>query len=639
MSVRYRRELGRTLGMAAIFDPDAEVAEITRTLERMRHAVEGPDCARDGEVTASRGVGCVRWLSASETQRSSAAREARSATWAVFDGELYNREELKEEILDDAGDDADLALALFARDGTSFAEQLNGQFNLAICRETEPSLLIVTDRYGYRPLFTSRAGSRLLFATEVKAILAVLDTLPRLDGIGIFQLMRHGWVVGNRTWLDSIHVVDPGSVITLRPGRAECRRYYRPRFRAGRDFPKIDDFAAASAAKLSQSVLRMSGDSPRVGIPLSGGLDSRSILLAAAGREPQAVTYTFGDEGSRDVEYAAQLAAAARVPHRHLTYPVGRLGELLAPVVWRTEGLVPFATASFSSLYFHARLSEEADMLLYGHCGDALTGAHLRPDVVLRRSRQGLIEQIFRRLAQVSDVMLRRVFTPPFFARHASWAREDFRVSFAEIEAESLSDLADAWDMENRQRRGVFHSGAVDRQRFAVRAPFLDNALVDHLLQAPPLWRYQQIAYKQMIRNSFPWAAHVPWTWTGKRVRTSVCADLADAALAYTFKRTRSICSHLSGATPRPAPTSFRDLGAELRSDRRIATAIRDFAASSSFPGDVFDRAGIEEIVIRHWDRNEDHAQLVTQLATLATAFRLFASGSPRVPAEEPPSV
>ena len=54
-------------------------------------------------------------------------------------------------------------------------------------------------------------------------------------------------------------------------------------------------------------------------------------------------------------------------------------------------------------------------------------------------------------------------------------------------------------------------------------------------------------------------------------------------------------------------------------------------------PDDVFDRAGIEEILVRHWDRHEDHTHLVTQLATHSTAFRLLASGSPLVPPEAAP--
>jgi len=243
----------------------------------------------------------------------------------------------------------------------------------------------------------------------------------------------------------------------------------------------------------------------------------------------------------------------------------------------------------------------------------------------MQRSVTGLIERTFRDYTLAPDPLLKRVFNASFYRRHADALLDAMRESFAGIEGDTVADIANVWDMENRQRRGTFSSCALDRYRFAVRAPFLDNDVVDHLRRAPLRWRILQLGYKRMIVQSCRESARVPWARTGRQLHTTLVSDFVQQGWNY-------LARHL--LHPDVDPRLFRDLAQDTRSDRVLMQSLTDFVQHPHFPGDVFDRAGIEDVVQRHWGRRGDLTHLVIMLATFATVWRLFIYAStPAVPA------
>jgi asparagine synthase (glutamine-hydrolysing) len=451
-----------------------------------------------------------------------------------------------------------------------------------------------------------------------------------VDGIALLQLARRGWPLVDRTWLESIRVAPPGTWLDITATGVAKRRYFRFHFQPDEGASSLSSYVDDFAEHVRRAMQRTAAGSERIGIPLSGGLDSRTLLLAAEQRARPLLTYTFGSADSRDVRYAAQLAHVAGVTHLQLRYSAGYLGRLLSPIVWRTEGLLPFSEVTFTSMHFHGELAGRIDAILYGHAGDALTGAHLPHRVQWWRCKDRLVEWVFRRYRRVSEPALQRVFAPAFYRRFAPALRDELFATFADIEQEELADVLDVWDLENRQRRGTFPSGVVDRSLFAVRAPFLDRDLVAHLGRAPARWRLQQHAYKRMISTAFPHAAAVPWTHSGSRYAARA-ADFAAQARGYIGRHLRRL--------GRGDERRRFAICADTRNDRLLAQVIREFAASSSLPGEIFDRHGIEETVRRHWEGGEDLTHLVSMLATFATAFRLLLWQAPRaMPAEAVPA-
>ena len=629
--------------IAGIYTFRTDVADIEPTVTRMAQALDIPSVGYARLAALGGRAGCVSLLRNFTGRLSKPARDEKRNLWLVLDGELYNTAELRRQLGNDGVgndgllDDAGLCLALFRREGTPFVSRLNGQFNLILYSETDESLLLANDRYGYRPLFLSETKHELLFASEIKAILAVSRETPEPDPIGLLQIIGQGSAVGDRTWLSPIRVMPPGTMLHITPQSIRRERYFRLRFRSGGPTMSAQAFVEGFGVKLRQAVERVMRGPARIGISLSGGLDSRCVLLGIDPKHLPITAYTFGYSESRDVRYARLLAELVGIPHMHLEFEHGYLGEVLPRVVWRNESLFPFTSST--SPYFHDRISRHMDVILNGHCGDALTGSHIRPYMMVGRSREKLIERMFASRQVVPDETLRLVFNERFYRRYAHELFGAMRETFVDIDNDELPNVADAWDMENRQRRGTFHSPSVDRYLFEARTPFLDNDLVDHLLTAAPGWRFQQQAYKKMIVNTFPRARQVPWAYTGRRLSSSFTVEIVQTAREFVRNRAVRTVSRLMNQG-RIAGQDFRNLGVELRGDESIRQTILEFTGCSDFPHEVFSAPGMREIVRRHFETAADLAHLVGCLATFAMAYRLFIFQRPtRIPAIADPAV
>ena len=267
-------------GLAGVYNPRANGEEIRRVLVRMRRVLDVPSIKYTVQVATGPGIGCLNFLRGN-THRERPVSNEQHRIWLILEGELYNADELWKRAAADVdrtppedGDNASLCLALYASAGASFVEGLNGQFNIVAYREPDRTLLIATDRYGYRPLFVAESGGQLLFATEMKAVISALDTTPRVDGLGILQIMGQRFALGDRTWLEPIRVLDPGTWLEVTPDGISSHRYFRLRphdWQAG----ALETFIEGFAAKLTRATERVT--------PGQGGSASCSPAVWTAG--------------------------------------------------------------------------------------------------------------------------------------------------------------------------------------------------------------------------------------------------------------------------------------------------------------------------------------------------------------------
>ncbi len=156
-------------GVAGVYDLRSARAEIETLTERMGRVLDVPGIPYAVQRACSDGAGCVNVVRAAHRGALQAARDTPRAVWLIFDGELYNADELRFPRGPLAADDdaAALCLALYLSEGVRFVHRLNGQFNIVLFHEIDRTLVLVTDRHGYRPLFLAHSGSRLLFASEM----------------------------------------------------------------------------------------------------------------------------------------------------------------------------------------------------------------------------------------------------------------------------------------------------------------------------------------------------------------------------------------------------------------------------------------------------------------------------------------
>ena len=238
----------------------------------------------------------------------------------IYNGELYNFKELRAELVAAGAtfvtsSDTEVVLEAWRHWGPGSLDRFRGMFAFALADTATGELVLARDPLGIKPIFYLQRGDGLVFASELKAILAALGNELRIEPGALVASMLYYWVPEQRCTMMGVHKLPAGSWLTVRPGAPPTVRSYW----------RVQDVAAAAAARpamdlkavLEESVTaHLVADVP-VSSFLSGGLDS-SIVTVLAHRELNALdayTITFRPEDQKleampdDAVYARKVAA------------------------------------------------------------------------------------------------------------------------------------------------------------------------------------------------------------------------------------------------------------------------------------------------------------------------------------------
>jgi len=303
----------------------------------------------------------------------------------VFNGEAFNYRERRAE-LEAAGDhftthsDTEVVLHLYLRHGDDFLHRINGMYGLAIWDGARDRLLLARDRIGIKPVYYYRDAEKLVYASEIKAILAHPGVRAGLAAEQLPVYLRYGFTPAPATLFAGIHKLPPGHLLSIENGQVEVRQYWDVSY-ADKLTGSEDEIAEELYALLQSSVrYRMIADVP-LGAFLSGGMDSSSIvhLMRELGTE-NINTYNIGygrafaehDESSEAREIATHYQTNH---HEILAQPDIRA---LFPTLMRSMD-EPIADSSFVVTYLVSRLARESvTVILSGVGGDELFGGYRR---------------------------------------------------------------------------------------------------------------------------------------------------------------------------------------------------------------------------------------------------------------------
>jgi asparagine synthase (glutamine-hydrolysing) len=270
----------------------------------------------------------------------------------TFNGEIFNYRELRAQ-LQGLGhafrteSDSEVLLAACMHWGQRVVEHLIGQFAFAYVDARSGLRMLVRDHLGVKPLYYAESGGTLYFASEAKALLAVLPETREPDWRHLPKYLTFLWVPGEDTMFSGVHKLPPGSMLVERAGRWSTSNYWNPIERwLGMEQSR------ASEAERDEQLRVLLGDAVQsqlvsdvpLGLLLSGGLDSTILLSAMAGREhtPEAITATYSS-GSRardvfddDLPYARSAAAAFGADLRETVIDADVV-SLLPDVLWHLD--------------------------------------------------------------------------------------------------------------------------------------------------------------------------------------------------------------------------------------------------------------------------------------------------------------
>lgn len=475
--------------------------------------------------------------------------------WIVFNGEIYNYRELKAG-LEARGQqfrtnsDTEVVLASYAEWGVEAPAHLRGIFAFAIWDQQERSLALGRDHLGVKPLVYSNRNGRLVFSSELKAILAIHE--PReIDATAVSDYLALGYVLGSKTIVRGIERVEPGTVLLWRNGHATVHRYWdlAPAAReVDRARLSSDEYTWEYAERLDDAVAaQMVSDVP-VGAFLSGGLDSSSIVWSMRRHTSQRLqTFTMGfvEPSFSELTNAAETASALGTDHRAEAVSEDVVTTLPALVRAFDE---PLGDTSIVPTYLVARLaSRYVKVVLSGDGADeSLGGYDTYAADALHRWYQRFppaARNIFSPLARVIPDSRRKVSwnykLKQFIEQaHPDWRRAHYgwRVLFpdhlrfallggASSDHDPFTEYCNYFD-HVRGAPGLNQALYVDiktwlandilvkldRASMAVgleaRVPFLDPLLVEYSLRLPTSlkvnWFTRKVALRRVMRGRLP---------------------------------------------------------------------------------------------------------------------------------------
>lgn len=303
----------------------------------------------------------------------------------VFNGEIYNYQELREELLKRGHrlrthSDTEVLVHLYEDLGERLVERLRGMFAFALWDRKRQHLLLARDRVGIKPLYFYRDEHKLLFGSELKALLADPDVPRTLDLESLEDYLTYGMVTGRRSILRGIEKLPPAHVlsVTREHWQATPRRYWQLRFEPD-ERPTAEEWQEAIRAKLDETVRRhLIADVP-VGAFLSGGVDSSVIVsLAAAAVNGPLRTFSIGfdDEAVSELPYARAVAEHYHTQHTEKIVRPDAVALLEELTRHYDE---PFADSSALPTFLVSRLAgRSVKVVLSGDGGDEAFGGYAR---------------------------------------------------------------------------------------------------------------------------------------------------------------------------------------------------------------------------------------------------------------------
>ncbi len=463
--------------------------------------------------------------------------------WAVQNGELYNHGELRERLADEGHRmasrcDTEILPHLYERYGRDCFRQLRGMFGIAVWDGACRRGVIARDRLGIKPLYHARAGDLLVFASELKSVLASGLVEPRLDLEAIDAYLALGIVPGPRTVIEGVSKLLPGHYLVVDENGVSIDRFW--------EYPRPDPITGMSMEEAAEGLLDQLDESVRLrlmadvplGAMLSGGLDS-SLIVALMARHSTAPVQTFsvGFREAGDVNELADarmVASALGADHHELELSIADEQVDLAELAWSMdEPLADLSGLGFLALSRLAR--EHVTVALSGQGADELLGGYMkhkaaslcagwqRAPAPARRAQRwlapharGRLRRAARTLAAADpatrllamssklDPGLRAQLLRGRMAELDGRAAEravrrvlaglDDHVLTTTLYADGQLALVD--DMLHYfDRASMYHS-------LEVRVPFLDHHVVEYCARIPPELKVQRLKTKRALRHA-----------------------------------------------------------------------------------------------------------------------------------------
>lgn len=311
--------------------------------------------------------------------------DAQETVWVVFNGEIYNFPELKQE-LESYGhvfrtkSDTEVLVHGYKQWGADVLNHLNGMFGLAIWDTVQERLVIARDPFGIKLVYYRITEGQLYFGSEIRPIIAATEEPPEVDTTSLNLFLRYRFTPSPRTIFKGINKLAPGTMLICEKGQATVSRWYQYRPKHFNPPKSVSEATDDLLELYKQSMKRHLLSDVPVGLLLSGGVDSGLLLglMNLYGNNWRTYTVGYGNSFSDDeLSDGASTAAHFHAQHTSVSLDRSKFENALQGIVATLEE--PIASSSIVPMYFVAqRAREDVKVALIGQGPDELFAGYRR---------------------------------------------------------------------------------------------------------------------------------------------------------------------------------------------------------------------------------------------------------------------
>lgn len=558
----------------------------------------------------------------------------------VFEGELYNTEELQKELgLPHLhGEAATLQPALVLRAllrwGTAALNRFNGLFQLALWDAGRKELIVAGDRGGLRPIYYTHEDDRFAFAPEMKALLTLPWISREVDYQGILGFLRHGFCLAQRTFFQNTRVLPPGAFALFRRGKLQIQRYWKIEFQSEATYTE-KEMQQRFIETWREIMQQQAQGEQRVGLPLSGGVDSRLILSGLATQKRDALTFTIGNPGCKDAELAQRLAETAGYTNLFSPIVASEAAAALERSVYLTDGMFSCFHSNVQRLL--PSLAETVSVVYDGIT--PLDSLYDPEDLWWRRllrqtdpARWLRAEVKGHNLNDFKIAAHKRLNLFSEEARARLHMETDFIAEFVAAQegaAQDATAVVDRFWLEEFQPRFASFGPKILRSIVEVRCPFFDKRMLDLVGSLTPL---QRSSCKPLQRGAIhaltPALARLPWERTG----LPLTAGFWKTQMRRATKAWRRRVNASSRRQTPAANGKMIDYDEMLRTSPELRHKIAAILIERSSEGSrLFDRRNLQVLLDEHMNRSGNFAEIIGRIFTVETWHRLFVRDAARL--------
>ncbi|MCD4727938.1 MAG: hypothetical protein K8R46_09770 [Pirellulales bacterium] len=376
-----------------------------------------------------------------------------------LEGEFYNQEELKTKYCITSANDNELFTNIYSKTMSfDFLRDIDGYYAAALYDKKDGMVYLITDRYGFKPLYWGIINDNLIWSSELKGFLEHKDFKISIDDKAVEQFFDIGYLLEDRTWLEGVESVPPASVLSfnIKESKVEVNYYW-----SWSEIKPINgsiderEIAEELGRLFKESVRKRVNKNERIGITLSGGLDSRAILAAIPEDYKPLHTFTFGQKGCDDIKIVSKVSKVKGAEHHALILSSDNWLMPRISGVWKSDG--SFSLLHMHGMEFYDEYKSYIDFNLNGFLGDAILGG--------------------------------------------SYISKNQSVEYK---------------VRNRGRRFINQALILGESWLMHRRPFFDNDLVCLMLSVPEILRQDSYIYNKTLLSTFPeYYSNIPWQNTG----------------------------------------------------------------------------------------------------------------------------